>query len=170
MSTTGKTAADRGKASEDAVQALLSSISTKNCFDFERNYDARSSQGHSYARRCGDFTWYLKVLGRSLHGVLEVKETEADARLPYSNMEAHQVGKLLLRSGAGGSALVLIHHSKIDRWRCVPISFFEQREGRGSWKLDSWETYAKLEHTPVMHYLLTAAKTGNEPFPHFLIM
>lgn len=145
----------RGKASEDAVMGLLKAFHLRPPFDMERNYDARSAQGHSYARRCGDFTWYA----RGWHGALEVKETENANALPYSNFETHQVGKLLRRAAAGGVSTVLVFHTKTQLWRCVPISAFEEREGRGSWKLDSWPVYATLQETPIMR-LIDAVTRG----------
>lgn len=142
--------AAKGKAAEDVVQDILKQFATSQTFDFERNYDARSAQGLSYARRCGDFTWYTE----KSHGVIEVKETSSLNSLPYKNFEPHQVGKMVRRNLAGGSAYVVIYHTKTDLWRYVPIGFFRERpDTAASWNLSEFPEYAHADDMPIFDYI-----------------
>lgn len=140
----------RGKKAEDTVHEILKDMCKNAGLDVERNYDARSAQGLSYARRCGDFSWYTF----SKHGVIEVKETGAIATLPYKNFEPHQVGKMVRRKMAGGSAYVVVYHTKTDLWRYIPIDFFRERpDTAASWNLSEFPEYAHADDMPIFDYI-----------------
>lgn len=142
--------AERGKEAEEQVREILTEFAKHSKFDFERNYDARSAKGMSYARRCGDFTWY----GPASHGVIEVKETKNKASLPYKNFESHQVGKLTRRQLAGGVAFVVIHCTTDDTWVMSTIDRFRDRpDTAASWDLSDLTRYNTCRELPIFDFI-----------------
>jgi len=127
-----KAKGSQGKVSETRVQEYLKAKGEADKhFDWHRAFDARSAGGKAQ-RVCGDFGWYRP----GDHGVIEVKETEFDNRLPYKNYELHQVAKVVVRQLAGGRPIVLIYSKSTRLWRTFGIEFFQHRDntkGIGSW-------------------------------------
>lgn len=127
-----KAKGSQGKVSEKKVQEYLQAKGDGDkTFDWHRAYDARSAGGRAQ-RITGDFSFYRP----GEHGVIEVKETQFDNRLPYANYEHHQVAKVVVRKLAGGRSIVLVYCTKTQIWRWFPISFFQHRDmtkGVGSW-------------------------------------
>ncbi len=143
--------ASRGKSAEDKIKAVFAPLLDRKVFDFERNYDARSAGGIAFARRTGDFTWYAQ--GR--HGAIEVKEVEHGYRLPFKNLENHQLAKLRRRAWAGGEVVVLVRFMPEDVWRQVGIDDLpEKTSPSGSWDLSFLPTYATLTEVPYIKGLL----------------
>lgn len=154
----------QGKEAEDAVAEFLADLALNKIFDYERNYDARSSSGHNLARRCGDFTWYMKYRDAAMHGVIEVKETNSTTSLPYANFENHQIGKLLRRKFAGGNAFALIHigaNTETPSWVWASVEWLQanRTEERKSWDLRTLTKYTTLDEIPAMA-ILRALATG----------
>lgn len=127
-----KAKGSQGKVSETRVQEYLQAKGNADKhFDWHRAYDARSAGGKAQ-RITGDFSWYRP----GDHGVIEVKETSFDNRLPYSNYELHQVAKVVVRKLAGGRSIVLVYSKSTEKWRWFDIEFFQHRDtskGVGSW-------------------------------------
>ena len=140
-----KAKGSQGKPSETAVQSYLKAKGEADkTFDWHRAYDARAAGG-VFQRIAGDFSFYSP----GVHGIIEVKETQFDNRLPYKNFEHHQVGKAVVRKLAGGRVLVLIFSTSTKFWRWFPIEFFQHRDstkGIGSWFFpDARQTYASCD-------------------------
>jgi hypothetical protein len=145
--------ASKGKEAEDMVQQVFKELAIRSGFDFERNYDARSSGGHNFARRCGDFTWYMQVDDVRAHGVVEVKELKALGAFPYSRLD--QIGKMRRRTLAGGMADVLIRvapNTADECWLWEGVEWFADNkvDYRASWDLRLLKTYHTLTAIPLM--------------------
>lgn len=128
----------RGKYAEDKVRDRLKTLAERRAdFDFERNYDARSSMGR-IGKRTGDFTFY----SLDGHGVIEVKQLKHDFRLPRKNFDPEKKFSILKkRRLAGGAVIVIVYHSTNDVWRLVPFEFFDERRDAASWDLSGFTPY-----------------------------
>jgi len=123
--------ARRGKGSENAVKSYLE---TKRAqlgveFDYERVPDARAAGGR-FTPVAGDFRAFYR--GRSAN--IEVKEVDTVDRLPKKNFSRDQIARAYRRSLTGVVTVVLIHHTKVDRWVVMPIGYFFDND------LPSWNT------------------------------
>jgi hypothetical protein len=135
---TKKTAseANRGKGTEASVKEYLEAVDRRlAAFDWHRNYDAHTAGGR-FPRQTGDFQFYMP----GLHGVIEAKEVKHDFRLPHGNFTVESVAKCRKRVLAGGSVIVLVHHTTTGLWRVDGLERFRTREG-GSWDLSELPTY-----------------------------
>jgi hypothetical protein len=135
----------RGKYAEDKVRDELRKRSADNArFDFERNYDGRSSMGRIPARG-GDFTFYVGTdangEGEIAHGLIEVKQVAHDCRLPRRNFDPDKFGILRKREMAGGKIVIIVYHSTIGKWRCPPFGWFVALKDNASWDLTTWPTF-----------------------------
>jgi hypothetical protein len=142
--------AGRGKYAEGKVrEQLLKESQRRAGFDFERNYDARSSMGR-IPRRAGDFTIYGYDIGiggptAAGHGVIEVKEVEHDFRLPKKNFNPDGFGILRKRELAGGLVAIIVYHRTTKLWRSVPFQFFWENAGEPSWDLTQFFGYSSAK-------------------------
>lgn len=143
MEATKKALANRGKTAEKQVQTFLEKLSRdKAGFDFERQYDARSSRGR-LPSQTGDYTFYVQSpKGSRLHGAIEVKEVEHDFRLPKKNFSEDQIARLRRRSWAGGYIVVIVKHTTTKVWRVPPFPWFDDNKSQPSWDLSEFPTYA----------------------------
>ena len=131
-----KERANRGKYAEGQVRKVLEKLNNNIiAFDFERNYDARSSMGRIPAR-AGDFTFF-----GVRHGVIEVKEVDHDFRLPKKNFNPDKFPKIRKRQLANGLVVVLVYHRTTELWRHVPFEFFYDRRDLPSWVLSDFPTF-----------------------------
>lgn len=138
----------RGKYAEDKARDELRKRSADNArFDYERNYDGRSSMGRIPAR-AGDFTFFVGALvdGNAViepvsHGVIEVKQVAHDFRLPRKNFDPAKFGILRKRELAGGKIVIIVYHSTTGKWRVVPFGWFVALKDNASWDLTTWPTY-----------------------------
>lgn len=126
--------ATRGKYAEEKVRESLKSLKAEHLdFDFERNYDARSSMGRIPAR-AGDFTFFgMTSTGRSYHGLLEVKQVAHAFRLPRKNFDPKKWPALERRQEAGGVVLVIFYSSSHGMWKAIPLSWFVKQGVKPSW-------------------------------------
>lgn len=130
--------ADRGKWAEGKVQGILKGASERVAeFDFERLPDARAARGALKAQ-IADFAWFRP----GQHGVIEVKETEHDYRLPRDKLA--QLARLRKRGMAGGLVYVIVYHSTLKKWRCAPLSFFDG-DIPSSWDLSALPLYDTVD-------------------------
>jgi hypothetical protein len=128
-----KAVAKRGKASENAVKSYLETKRDRLGveFDYERVPDARAAGGR-FTPVAGDFRAFYR--GKSAN--VEVKEVYTVDRLPKKNFSRDQIARAYRRSLTGVVTVVLIHHTKVDRWVVMPIGYFFDND------LPSWNTSA----------------------------
>lgn len=136
----------RGKKAEGLVAARLKDLSTSKHVTFWRVPDAHAG---SMQPALADFI--LFHYGQTT--IIEVKQTEMVNRLPHGNFDAAQVARMRALTWAGVNAIVLIYHSKADKWRGYQVDRFLERDG-GSWDLSDQEptTLEKLLEQPVAPY------------------
>lgn len=119
----------RGKYAEKKVEALLKSYNERWAdVTWHRYPDARSARGALKAQPCD---YLVAAHGRAYH--LEVKETEHEYRLPKDKIS--QIPVLRKFALAGLSFAVIVHHSTLKKWRCIPQTFFLDKEVPPSWDL-----------------------------------
>jgi hypothetical protein len=141
-----KEAGTRGKYAEDQVRNALKALSALRAdFDYERNYDARTSMGRIPAR-AGDFT----IFDAGSHGIIEVKQVDHDYRLPKKNFDPKKFGKIRMRQLAGGKVSVLVYFTPSKLWRVVPFEYFYARKDQPSWDL------REFSHLPNVHAALAS--------------
>ena len=128
----------RGKWAEKEVQKILDGLSRMHAeFDYERLPDARAARGAVKAQ-VADFAWFSP----GKHGLVEVKETEHDFRLPRDKLA--QLPRMRKRALAGGRVLVLVYHSQHMRWRAIPLAWFDGPIPP-SWDLSNRPNFATAE-------------------------
>lgn len=128
--------ADRGKAAEKAVKVALERWADGRADrEVDRLMDTRAA-GRVVKSAAADFAFY--DAGR--HGLLEVKSTEHDYRL--SRTAITQIPRLRKREMCGGVCLVLVYHSSLNVWRCVPVSYLMETGDKGSWNLSDVKSFA----------------------------
>ena len=139
--------AQQGKSAEQQVKDYLKAKGERlgAGFDAERTLDARSAGGR-FQVRTGDFYAYYKPqgwkFGRTAN--IEVKETQNLTRLPAANFSRDSIARCYKRSLAGVITVILIHHSKAEKWVTVPIRhFFENVQP--SWPTAGWPTFDTCE-------------------------
>lgn len=121
------TYANRGKEAEKLVKARLVELAKQADTVWYRPPDLR---GGFKQEALTDFL----LLKRGHLTLVEVKQTEHTYRLAHGNFGIPQVSRMRAWKWAGASALVLIYHSEIQKWRCLDIDYFVDRVG-GSWDL-----------------------------------
>jgi hypothetical protein len=127
----------RGKDAEKAVEKLLG-IANNRIFEFawHRYPDTRAARGLIQAQPCD----YLIACGGAFH--LEVKSTKHDYRLTRDKLS--QLPRLLVFSSAGIPFVVLVYHSVLRQWRCVPGEFFAGDLHAPSWNLKGFQLYPNV--------------------------
>lgn len=134
-----ETSGERGKKAEKSVQDLLTSYSNASVrFSFLRLPDARAAGGRLGKMVCDYLAWYLKPDGEHLSIQLEVKETEKTDRIARDKLS--QIPKMRLVAMAGGHGLFIIFHSKLNKWRPVPLSYFGSGD-EPSYDVSGFELY-----------------------------
>jgi len=110
----------KGGVSEDLVKQALQEAAKDRleCWT-QRVYDSYSAGGAHMQAQAGDF----KYVYRGHYGVIEVKSTAQDNRLPKKNFGDGQLARLNRLQMAGATAQVWVHHTKTDVWRHVPVDF-----------------------------------------------
>lgn len=116
-----------GKASEDAITAVLKTWDSRQSVAWHRIPDARAGSAKA---ALADF--YVLERGQSF--LIEVKEVDHAFRLPHNNFTVDQIARMRRFSMAGALALVLVHFTKTDSWRAARPEWFIKREG-GSWDM-----------------------------------
>jgi len=108
-----KSNADPGKWAEGEVHDYLNNVNLRrHDFDYERLPDARAAMGR-VAAQVADFAFYTP----QHHGVIEVKETENEFRLPVSKIR--QIARIKKRYHAGGKVSIVVYQSRLDLWRLI---------------------------------------------------
>lgn len=115
MSTLGQ----RGKATEKAVEKVLTRWNNEVLeFAWHRLPDTRSARSFLKAQPAD---YYLAVMGEAYH--LEAKESQHEFRLAKDKVA--QLPVLRKFAIAGMPFAVVVHHTTLDKWRCIPHSFFD---------------------------------------------
>ena len=128
--------ADRGKDAEKAAKAALDRWADgRGDREVDRLMDSRAA-GRVVRSAAADFAFY----DAGKHGLLEVKSTEHDFRLSRSAIT--QFPRLRKRVLCGGVCLVLVFHSTLKVWRCVPVSYLMETGDKGSWNLSDVKSFA----------------------------
>lgn len=129
---------NRGKVAEKEVKVFLERINRERTyFDYERLPDSRSSKGR-VAAQVADYAFFMP----RHHGVIEVKETEHEFRLPRAKLT--QLPKMRKRHLAGGECIVIVYHSTIDKWRVPDFQWVMVNEAP-SWDLSQFPTFHNAE-------------------------
>ncbi|MRN38565.1 hypothetical protein CRG49_002030 [Neisseria sp. N95_16] len=129
---------NNGKKAEQAVQSVLKSID-EPWFDWQRMYDATSARG-VFMPQTGDFQFFTP----DVHGVIEVKSTQHDYRLPKSAFSDNQRARLERRMSAGGKIFVIVWHWTLNEWRFINYQDVHQAfnvQGQASLDLRTIPTY-----------------------------
>jgi hypothetical protein len=138
-----KSHANRGKVAEKATEKVLDDLNSRfMTFAYERLPDARSAGGRLKAVICDYLVWWKEMVNNLPYGhsiLLEVKETEHEYRLPKDKVS--QYPRLKKFENAGATALVLVFHSKIDKWRVMTLRQLDHVAGDASWDLRNIETF-----------------------------
>lgn len=122
-------AANRGKWAEGKLRDYLKNVNEKvAAFDWLRLPDARSAMGRMAAMPA-DFEFFAP----GVHGLIEVKETGHNFRLPKDKIS--QIPMLKRRILAGGTCLLIVYHSTTKLWRRVDVNDMPIISS-GSWNLD----------------------------------
>lgn len=131
--------ADRGKWAEKQVQDFLEGFSAANAtFDWLRYPDARSAMGRMKAMPA-DFEFFAP----GCFGLIEVKQTEHKFRLSRSKVT--QLPMMRKRYLAGGLCLILVYHTPLGAWRCVPIDHLDPSST--SWDLSDYSLHSTVADT-----------------------
>lgn len=142
MSTIGT----RGKTAEALVKKKLASLESARQSSY-RVPDARSG---SFAVALADFL----IMRDGRMTLLEVKEVAHDFRLPHTNLDLSQIGRMRAWASAGAQADVLVYHSTTKLWRTAEIHWFHENyrkvDGDGK-KVGSWDLRS-LEHVTLDEY------------------
>ncbi len=144
------TFANRGKKSEDAMAKYLSEWSGPTR-EANRLTDSKAA-GRIIKAAAADFEYFCAVPQKddwskpiedlTMHGLIEVKETEHEYRLGRDKVP--QLARLRKRAKCGGVCLVAIHHSTLKVWRVVDSDYLANTGDKGSWNLTLVPTYADL--------------------------
>jgi hypothetical protein len=131
--------ARRGKGSENAVKSYLETKRSELGveFDYERVPDARAAGGR-FTPVAGDFRAFYR--GKSAN--VEVKEVDTVDRLPKKNFSRDQIARAYRRMLTGVVTVVLIHHTKVDRWVVMPITVFFNND-LPSWNTAEWPSFSR---------------------------
>lgn len=142
---------DKGKWAEKQIQDLLVAYNRRFLdVTFHRLPDARAARG-ALAAQPADFL--LAAHGRGYF--LEVKETAQLHKLPRDKVsQAPELRKFAL---AGMGFAVLVYHSALDQWRCIPQEVF-MGDLPASWDISHLELY----DTPEKALLATGWFTTKE--------
>lgn len=133
-----KSIEDRGKWAEGKVHDFLKSFNKfSSTFDFQRMPDARAARG-ALAKQVADFEIF-----DGYHGVVEVKETEHDYRIPKAKIS--QIPRMRKRANAGGKIIVVVYHSNIDKWRMPSAEFLLAEHVGASWDLSDFLLFDTAE-------------------------
>lgn len=136
VSTFKSSLADRGKKAEDmAKKALALWQGDRADREVERLMDTRAA-GRVVKASAADYAFYAE----GVFGLLEVKSTEHEYRLSRANIT--QLPRMRKRELTGGVCLVLVYHSTLNVWRCMPIHYLATTGDKGSWNLTDVPTHA----------------------------
>lgn len=138
--------AQKGKNAEEAVRKVLVDVATHHPnFDFQRMFDARSAGGR-FPAQIADYEFFCRVTpAQTVHGVLEVKETEHESRLSAyliarDKKRIHiKMKRWERRAAAGGFMYIILHHKTTGLWRAVDMT--ELKLGESSWDVSEFKTY-----------------------------
>lgn len=120
-------ASNRGKFAEKKLREMCVEFAKSANFAFHRFPDAHAG---SMVTAPADF----QTLYDSQMRLIEVKETEELARLPYKNFAPDQVARMRLWKLAGAESWVIIYHTESKFYRCFEVEpFLDRPAGSGSW-------------------------------------
>jgi hypothetical protein len=109
----------RGKPTEKQIEQGLNEYNAGILeFAWHRYPDTRSARAYLKAQPAD---YLVAVQGKAYH--LEVKELRHPSRIAKDKIS--QLPVLLKFALAGLDFAVILHHTELDKWRCVPGSFFE---------------------------------------------
>lgn len=131
------TTANRGKVAESLLKVHFTKLAKQADTVFYRLPDAHSG---NRSPTLADFL----LLNKGQLYLIECKQVNHAARLPYGNFSPDQVARMRMWTLAGATAIVLIYHTPLDAWRGLPLDHFLDRSQGGSWDLSNIPT-VKLE-------------------------
>jgi len=126
----------RGKTAEKIVEALLKDWNRSQGFAYWRLADARAAMGR-LAAQPGDFGYFC---GENA-GIIEVKSTEHNYRLPKAMLS--QLPTLLKLEMAGASSVILVLHKGTELWRWIKPDLLDP--SAPSWDLRNFATFSSAE-------------------------
>lgn len=126
----------RGKTAEKIVEAVLKEWNSSSGFAFWRLPDARAAMGR-LAAQPGDVCYFCG----SNAGIIEIKSTEHDFRLPKDKVS--QLPSLLKFEMAGAKSVIVVLHKRIGKWRLLLPSQLDT--GVPSWDLRDYVTFDSAE-------------------------
>lgn len=126
--------ANRGTFAEKKVKDFLEVWqAATDRREYARLTDAKAA-GRIIKAADADFAYYCHDLGTlSVHGLIEVKETEHLYRLARDKVS--QLPRLRKREKCGGRGVVLVYHSVSKVWRALTIEYLAKTGDKGSWNL-----------------------------------
>lgn len=132
--------ANRGEAAEKAVQKALEAWADESPQREANRLTDSKAAGRIIKAAPADFEFYCLHKGFSLHGLIEVKETQHEYRLDRSRLTQH--ARLRRRAKCGGFVFVLVYHSTTKLWRCMDQEDLGPPGLKGSWDLRPLPTFA----------------------------
>lgn len=126
--------ADRGKVAETAVQKFLTEWNQHPQHEFNRLTDSKAA-GRIIKAAAADFEFFMP----KVFGLIEVKETEHEYRLPRDKVP--QLARLRKRTNCGGTCVVLVLHSTLGKWRICSVPWLATTGDKGSWNLTDLPLY-----------------------------
>lgn len=138
------TFANRGQKSETAAMKFLDAWqkALPRQREFSRLVDTKAA-GRVVKAAASDFEFFTLGSGLSVHGLLEVKETEHLYRLERDKVP--QLARLRKRANCGGLCLVAVRHSIPNQWRVVTAHYLATTGDKGSWNLADLPTFDSIE-------------------------
>lgn len=138
--------ADRGVVAEKAVQGYLDWWQGRSAYrEYNRLTDSKAA-GRIIKAAPADFEYYQGSIvdNPPAFGLIEVKETKHGYRLDRDKLP--QLARLRKREKVGGRCPVVIFHSTIEKWRCIPrASDLMEFGDKGSWNLSGLPTFDTVD-------------------------
>lgn len=104
-----------GKWAESQVQNTLRSLSKEfESFGWQRLYDSHSAKSY-IPNQVGDFLFFAP----KFHGVIEVKETQAESSITRDNFGDQQLALMRERTKCGGQVWAVVFSTTTKNWYSI---------------------------------------------------
>lgn len=131
---------DRGKVAETATQKYLDKWHQHPRREYSRLVDTKAA-GRIIKAAAADFEFFCENEDAQVFfGLLEVKQTEHDYRLARDKVP--QFARMRKRANCGGTCIVLVYHSTINKWRALDVEWMTANGDKGSWNLTDLPSFA----------------------------
>lgn len=133
------THANRGVECEKAVQTALEAWQAADSKhrEFNRLLDTKAAR-RTIKAAPADFEFFDgSDPHEPVHGLIEAKQTKHDYRLDRDKVS--QLARLRKRGQCGGVCFVIVLHSEIEKFRCIPVSWLAENGDKGSWNLSEFQ-------------------------------